>query len=130
MYSVDSSDQSNRVSTSANEQKLASLADLRPDQFSIERHTLIIELLHFGIAYARKRQRGDHFAASKLRGERSDGRGFKARKRGCTTANARTCHKRDGSKLQFMFNCPGSSLTRSCYGLYKRDVYLRSADSN
>lgn len=39
-----------------------------------------------------------------------------------------TCLERDDSKLQFMFKCPGSSLTKPCYGLYKRDVYLRSAD--
>ena len=28
------------------------------------------------------------------------------------------------SKLQFMFNCRGSSLTRTHYGLYKRDVCI------
>lgn len=57
-------------------------------------------------------------------------RGFKARKRDCTRRMPRTRQQRDGSKLQFMFNCPGSSLTRTRYGLYKRDVYLRSPASN
>lgn len=77
--------------------------------------------------------RRGHAASSRrveIAGRPSGWRGFKARKRDNTRGTHGTRQQRHGSKLQFMFNCPGSSLTRTRYGLYKRDVYLRSPGSN
>lgn len=74
-----------------------------------------------------RRGHASSFRRVEIAGRPSGWRGFKARKRGNTRG---TRQPRDGSKLQFMFNRAGSSLTRTRYGLYKRDVYLRSPGSN